>query len=338
MKVVKGVNIPDSMKALVLHEYGEEMKLEERKVPTPKNNEVLIKVSYSPVNPSDLSWLNGNYSSQKKLPSTPGFEGSGVVVDSGNNFMSKRLLGKKVAFFAQSDGEGSWAEYLVTTNTLAVPLISNLDLKVGSTMLINPMSVMAMVDIALKSRAKAIANTAAASKLGQFMVEISKTKGLELVNIVRKESQAELLKSKGAKHIINTSNPNYKKEMKETFEKLGVSIAFDAVAGELAGDLMETMPSGTEVIVYGGLSAQNIPAGPISLIFEDKTLKGFWLSKWVANQSILKLLKTFKEIQRHLVNQRFDESEYTLTSLENANEAIKKYSKEMTGAKVLIAL
>jgi NADPH:quinone reductase-like Zn-dependent oxidoreductase len=56
-------------------------------IPKLKKNEVLIKIECSPLNPMDLSFIKGSYSSVKKLPATPGFEASGTVVASGGNFL-----------------------------------------------------------------------------------------------------------------------------------------------------------------------------------------------------------------------------------------------------------
>lgn len=71
------------MKALVLEEFGQPLVVKEIEVPKPKEGEVLIRVEASPINPSDASFLKGSYSSQRKTPCVPGFEGSGVVVSSG---------------------------------------------------------------------------------------------------------------------------------------------------------------------------------------------------------------------------------------------------------------
>jgi len=79
------VNLPKTMKALVLEEFGGTPILKDVPVPKPKYNEVLIKIEYAPLNPMDLSFLKGYYSSVKKLPVTIGFEGCGTVVASGGN-------------------------------------------------------------------------------------------------------------------------------------------------------------------------------------------------------------------------------------------------------------
>lgn len=51
----------------------------------------------APINPSDLSFMKGNYSSKKTLPCTPGFEGSGVVVENGGGLLGWKVTGKRVA-------------------------------------------------------------------------------------------------------------------------------------------------------------------------------------------------------------------------------------------------
>ena len=59
-----------------------------------------MKIDSAPINPSDWAFLRGLYNSPKKLPVVAGFEGSGIVMATGNDFFSRRLLGKKVACFA----------------------------------------------------------------------------------------------------------------------------------------------------------------------------------------------------------------------------------------------
>ena len=56
------------------------IKVSYEKIPKPAPGQLLIKVMAAPINPSDLELYNGNYSHQKKLPTTWGFEGSGVVM------------------------------------------------------------------------------------------------------------------------------------------------------------------------------------------------------------------------------------------------------------------
>ena len=82
-------------------------------IPKPASGEVLIKVMAAPINPSDLALYGGHYSKQKKFPTIMGFEGSGLVVESGGGFMGWGLVGKKVAFAVDKQGEGTYAQYTI---------------------------------------------------------------------------------------------------------------------------------------------------------------------------------------------------------------------------------
>ena len=75
--------IPDQMTAIVLDSYTgvEGLRVEQRPVPKPGKNEVLVKVAATSINPSDLAFIEGLYGSRKPTPTVPGLEGSGTVVN-----------------------------------------------------------------------------------------------------------------------------------------------------------------------------------------------------------------------------------------------------------------
>jgi len=335
MKKLRDIDLPEKMNALVLEKLDGNPKVREVQVPEPKNGEVLVKIDSSPINPSDYSFIRGLYSTKKSLPVIPGFEASGRVVATGNDFMSKRLLGKSVACFAPTDGNGTWAEYMVTKNRMVIPLKKGIDLEQGSMLMVNPLSVMAMLDIAKKGRHKAIANTAAASALGQMLNRLCIDNNLPIVNIVRREEQVKLLKDQGAKYVISSSSPDFGKSMKTIFEEIKVGLAFDAIAGQMTFDLVEALPPGGEVMVYGGLSEQPSSAHPGKLIFEKKKVTGFWVSEWITHQSMVKLLFTFNKIQKYF-SEKHKTTIQKRVSLTETMDGITQYLSNMTAGKVLV--
>lgn len=335
MKSIPSFEHPNKMRALQLTEFNGNPQLQEVDVPLPVKGEVLVKIDSSPINPSDYSFIRGLYSTKKTLPVIPGFEASGIVVATGNDFMSKRLLGKSVACFAPTEGNGTWAEFMVTNNNLAIPLKKGFDLEQGSMLLVNPLSVIAMLEIAKKGGHKAIANTAAASALGQMLNSLCIDKNIPLVNIVRRDEQVELLKKQGAMHVVNSSSANFAKELLSIFSELQVTLAFDAIAGQMGFDLLEALPSGGEVMVYGALSEQPVPAHPGKLIFEKKKISGFWLSEWITHQPMLKMLFTFNKIQKY-ISEKHQTSIHKRVSLENAVDGVSLYLEKMSAGKILV--
>lgn len=94
--------IPQTMKALVLDKFGAPPRYTEVPVPRPGVGEVLVRIEVAPINPADLSFQKGYYSSVKKLPVTLGSEGTGVVVETGSNDpYALSLIGKKVALIVE---------------------------------------------------------------------------------------------------------------------------------------------------------------------------------------------------------------------------------------------
>src|SRR5215469_2723018 len=133
--------IPTTMRAVVLHRYEigsyASLTLEERPTPQPGKGEVLVRMTASPINPSDLASLQGLYAVRKALPLVPGIEGCGTVVKAGGGYLARRLLGKRVACAAGA-GDGTWAEYLVTTAQYCSPLPESINDEQGAMQIVNP--------------------------------------------------------------------------------------------------------------------------------------------------------------------------------------------------------
>src|SRR5712691_10709342 len=75
------------MKAVIAHEYGgpEVLKFEEVPRPEPKENEALVRVIASGVNPADPLTLSGKYAKEfgTHLPLIPGYDIAGGVEKAG---------------------------------------------------------------------------------------------------------------------------------------------------------------------------------------------------------------------------------------------------------------
>lgn len=95
----------------------------------------------APINPSDLGSLSGlGYRGKRQFPFTPGLEGSRTVVEAGEGFMPRLLNGRRVACSALLTGDGTWAEYMVTSAQLCFPLNKDVSLEQGSMLLVNPLN------------------------------------------------------------------------------------------------------------------------------------------------------------------------------------------------------
>ena len=87
-----------------------EYKTKSVPIPIPQSGQVLVKVDYAPINPSDTYLLNGYYNGDYDYPYIPGNEGSGTVISSGGGIMAWSLIGKRVAFVKETDRAGKFTK------------------------------------------------------------------------------------------------------------------------------------------------------------------------------------------------------------------------------------
>lgn len=331
--------IPDRMTAVVLDSYSgvRALRVEQRPVPEPGKDEVLVKVAASPINPSDLAFLDGNYGFDNPPPVVPGGEGSGTVVAAGPGAMGRYFLGKRVACLNRGQRDGTWAEFVVaSTKGGAFPLNKSVSLEKGAMSIINPLTASAFVEITKDAGHRAIVLTAAASALGQMVNRLGRSEGIQVVNVVRRDAQVELLKSQGAIVALNSSDDDFDSQLHDACHQYDVHLAFDAVAGPMAGQLLKALPDNSTVTVYSCLSHKAPQTDVDQIIFRGKTMSGFWLGPWLSsNKNLLQILMLWRHSQK-LIGTDLRSEIRARYPFQEARKAVQEYTNQMTGGKILL--
>lgn len=332
--------LPTEMKRLVVTDPGKgssfsdcTLTIETVPMPKPASGEILVKVAAAPINPSDYgSWHRGNTSD---YPMCIGKEGCGTVVAVGGGLFAyfSFPVGTRVGFIIPNDKtQGSYSEYVVLNaleNAFAMPDDEDLPVEDCASFFVNPYTAVGILDTAMKySGSKTIVHTAAASQLGQMLNKLAPVEGMEIINVVRREEQAELLRGIGAKHIVvtNKDESEWKEELKSKVNELGATCAFDAVAGSMTGSLMDVMPSRGTVYVYGGLAGPVSGINGIDLIYRGKNLKGFLLTSWIREGGFLQMIPRIRSaskiVNAGLKSGGWSSSQFQDTTMEKAFDDI----------------
>ncbi len=328
------------MTAVVLNAYSgvDALSIEQRPTPKPGKNEVLVKVAFSPIHPSDLATLKGYYGLKNPTPLVPGGEGSGEVVAAGPGAMARYFLGKRVACSGWGTGGGVWSQYVVKSVKGGVlSLNKSLSLEQGAMSIINPLTASAFIDIAKKGAHKAILLTAAASSLGKMVNSLARKEGIQIVNVVRRDAQVDLLKDQGADIILNSTEAEFEQQLHDVCRQTNTRLAFDAVAGKLTNQLLKAMPQNSQVTVFSALSQLAVQASPALLIFENKKIDNFWLGPWISKQNIVKLIQLWKRAQKQIPGHLKSDIR-KIYPMQEAKEAIRDYTSQMTGGKILLSM
>ena len=243
------------------------LELKEQTMPIPGENEVLIRIEATPINPSDHGVMFGWASMASAISSGSGAdtvltapvseqgmavmkarigqslavgnEGAGTVVATGTSELAKSLDGKVVAAM----GGGMYGQYRCVDASVCLPLLEGHTAKDGASSFVNPLTALCMIETMNLEGHTALVHTAAASNLGQMLNRICLDGGIDLVNIVRKDEQETLLREMGAKYVVNSSKDTFMADLTDAIHATGATLAFDATGG---GTLASTILSAME--------------------------------------------------------------------------------------------
>ena len=354
-----------------------EVSLVETEVQAPGPDEVLIRVDATPINPSDLGLLFGTadlgtirFSGSDERPVVsariperlmPGLarrvghalpvgnEGAGVVIAAGGSPAAQALLGKTVAVI----GGAMYSQYRTMPADQCLVLPDDASAIEGASCFVNPLTSLGMTETMRLEGHKALVHTAAASNLGRMLNRICIADGIGLVNIVRRPEQAALLRSEGARHVCDSSSPDFRAELTEALAATGATIGFDAIGGgRLATQILGCMEAAItrtasgeysrygsdvhkQVYLYGTLDS-----GPTEII------RSFGMAWGVGGWLLFPFLKRVgpervRELKQRVVNElrtTFASHHSHEVSLAGAlqPEAIADYSRRATQSKYLI--
>lgn len=252
----------------------------------PGPDEVVVRVEAAPINPSDLGLLTGPADlstlrasgtsdrpvltariPEKIVPALKarhgqsmavGNEGAGTVVAAGSNVA--HLMGKIVGMM----GGGMYTTYRRLPAQGVVPLPEGATAADGASMFVNPLTALGFVETMRMEGHSALIHTAAASNLGQMLNKICLADGVSIVNIVRSEEQAEILRGIGAKHIVNSEADDFRAALTDAVAETGATLGFDAIGGgTLAGTILSAIEAAssrnaTEYSRYGSDSPKQV--------------------------------------------------------------------------------
>ena len=138
-----------------------------------------------------------------------------------------------------------------------------------------------MTDIFEKTgHKKGIIHTGAASALGRMLNKRCQTLGIPLLNVVRREEQAELLKKEGAKHVVITQN-DWEAGYKELVKEHGFNVFFDALGGgPVTEALVDGLGPNSWVHVYGMLESKPFTLKVALSLSRGVNVTGYMLFGW----------------------------------------------------------
>jgi NADPH:quinone reductase-like Zn-dependent oxidoreductase len=318
------------LKAIVYEKYGspDVLKLKEVEKPSPKDNEVLVKICASSINDGDDSLVKGSpfiarLSSGLLKPkyTIPGGDVAGIVEAVGRN-VTQFKPGDEVFGDLGESGFGAYAEYVsAPENVLALKPINMTFEEAAAVPQYAVVALQCLRDNGqIQQRKKALINGASGG-VGTFAVQIAKSYGAEVTGVCSTKN-TDLVRSLGADHVIDYTKEDF------TQKEQRYDLILDNVANRPISDYTRALsPNGRYVSVKFNASAMIL--GPLISMTGSKKVSQFMHKPNVKDLVFIKeLLEAGKVVP--VIDRRYLLSEVA--------EAFREYGERHPSGKVVITV
>ena len=240
--------------------------------PQPGPGQVLIRVMLSPIHNHDLWTVRGSYGVRPDLPAIGGSEAVGIVEECGTE-VDPALAGRRVA---AAGLKGSWADYALAEAGGIIPVPDSMPDEAAAQLIAMPFSAITLLEFLHVSAGDWVIQTAANGAVGKIMSVLAQSRGVRLVNLVRRAEAAEELAAMGMTDIVSTDDADWVQRVREIVGADGARAAIDSVGGSVAAGLVDLLGVEGLLVTFGSTTGEplQLPAGPI--IFKHLSVKGFW--------------------------------------------------------------
>ena len=307
------------------------LRVVEQPWPEPAADEALVQMRAAPLNPADLNAIEGKYPGNRQVPATPGMEGAGVVVEVGANVRNVKV-GDQVIL---PHNYGTWREAGAVKAEQLVVAPAEIEPVQAAMLKVNPITAWRMLHgyVSL-GRGDWFIQNAANSAAGRAAIQIGRELGYRSVNVVRRPELIEELRAEGG-DVVLLDHEKLRDEVAEATGRAPIRLALNAVGGESALRLANTLAPDATMVTYGAMSLQplRIPNG--LLIFKNLIFRGIWVNKWYDAASAQERAETFAPLfdmaKRGLLRTKVEKS----YSLEEAQAAVAHAAQSARGGKIV---
>jgi NADPH:quinone reductase-like Zn-dependent oxidoreductase len=291
------------MKAIRIHQFGpteEVLQYEEVPIPTPRPDELLIKVAAASLNRADLGLRRGTYRvAPEELPIIPGREFAGVVDRTGSN-ESEFKVGQRVVAYT---GKGGYAEYATAKPDEVRPIPDGIDLATAAAVpTVFLTAWFALLEEAKLQPGEWLLVQAGSSGVGVAAIQIAKYFGARVITTSSGDDKAKKLRRLGADVVIDYANDDFVFEVSRANGKKSVDVVLEMIGGEVYTKSLEVLAPGGRLISLGGAFGP-IPEPPLT---EGRRATRFSITTYLKAhpegfREIDNFLKLIKETIFHVV-------------------------------------
>ncbi|MRG92854.1 zinc-dependent alcohol dehydrogenase family protein [Polyangium spumosum] len=298
----------------------------------PRAGEITVSVEAAPINPSDLLILSGLYGALPRLPTIPGKEGVGRVIDVGPGATGVER-GMRVLL---PMGAGAWRQRVKVLAEDVIPAPEDVPAEKLSMATLNPLAAhFLLTALVTLNPGDFLVQNAANSAIGRWIVTLAKERGIKTVNVVRRASQCAPLRALGA-DVVLVDGAELGKRITAATRGASIQLGLDAVASGATTRIAGCLGRGGTVVSFGMLSGQPGHIATNDLVFRDIHLRGFWLSSHLATIEKEELRVLWRRLASLVASRAVDVPVEATYTLDRIKDAVTHAEREGRSGKIVL--
>lgn len=320
------------MKALLFDQAGtpeDVLTIRDVEKPIPAPDEVLVRISGSPINPADGFFINGHYRLAPEFPQIAGLEGAGIVEATGKDVPASS--GRLVAFSTP----GSWAEYVAVPWKSVIPLEDDFPLQKAAQFYLNPFTAWCLLEESKIGPGGWLLVNAASSTVSGIVIQLARKRGIRVIAVVRDLEGEPGLRSLGVEAVLDQAGEDFEERIMELTGGAGVNAALDAVGGNTGTKTLTCMAAGGSVVVYGLLSKDPVSFYNAQIIYRNLSVTGFGIRSALTDQTPDARENMIRTLKQEIIKPSFQLPVSESFPLENFREALQTDRERKRKGKVI---
>jgi len=262
-----------TMRVVEISSFGgpEVLKLNQREIPTPEGNQILIQNASAGVNRPDILQRSGSYNPPKEASDLPGLESAGTIVAVGER-VTRWKIGDEVCALLPG---GGYAEYSLTHENHALPVPAGMDFNTAAAICETYFTVWSNVFMrgCLKA-GETILIHGGSSGIGTTAIQLAELFGARVFTTVGSAEKAEVCKELGAELVINYKNQDFVEEIRDITGRKGVDLILDMVGGDYLPKNVKILADDGRLVQIAFLQGPKIELNFAQLMVRRLTITG----------------------------------------------------------------
>ncbi len=308
------------MKAIVFNAHGgpEVLKYTDAPDPTPRSNEVLVRVKACALNHLDLWVRRGIPGVPFPLPHIPGSDISGEIVQIGADVTTVRVGQKVVLAPGVSCGkcavcvsgqdnrcrqftnlgymiDGGCAEFVRAPEINCLPYPENLSFEEAAAIpLVFQTAWHMLIARAELQPGEDVLVLGAGSGVGSAAIQIAKFFGARVIATAGNDAKLQKAKELGADHLINHKTQKIREEVRRITNKRGVDVVFEHVGIATWDESFSSLAQSGRLVTCGATTGYDAKIDLRFLFSRQLSLLGSYMGTKSELQTVMKLVAAGK--------------------------------------------